>query len=470
VFALPIGAILDAYGPRLTSIIGCVLLALGSLIFSFGSSFPFDGYLTGFLLLAIGGPFIYIASFHLSNTFPKHSGLILSALTGAFDCSSALFLLFRLVHLRLGGLLSLKVLFRFYLLVPAVILVCQIFVMPARSYQTVRELLQRAQDASADRENRAEGNGSHPEGEVQRDRIILSKIYHHLQGGTGDLENIDGSRSLEMLNGQQETWGAMHMASARQQIRSRWFIFMTVFTVLQMLRLNYFISTISLQYEYLLHSRKLAAQLNHVFDILLPVGGIVATPFVGTFLDHARMSTVLSTMVLTATAIGILGCIPGSLFTAYSNISLFVLFRPLFYTVISDYAAKVFGFQTFGKVVGLIVCLAGIGNLLQTPLDILTFEAFGQDPIPVNVILTLTAFVAGCLLVTFVFRKTRRQGRCSRADATRDESQMPAANREGDSGDRDDDLQETDRLLPTHADDASADRSTYGAANSHTPD
>jgi uncharacterized membrane protein YqaE (UPF0057 family) len=360
------------------------------------------------------------------------------------------------------------VLFRLYLLVPAVILVYQIFIMPGRSYQTVRELLQHAQDASVDRENRSEENGSRLEGEVPRDQIILSKIYDHLQGGRGELEDVDGTRSLELLNEQQETWGTMHMASARQQIRSRWFIFMTAFTVLQMLRLNYFISTISLQYEYLFHSRKLAAQLNHVFDILLPLGGIVATPFVGTFLDHARMSTVLATMVLSATAIGIFGCIPGSLFAAYANVSLFVLFRPLFYTVISDYAAKVFGFQTFGKVVGLIVCLAGVGNLLQTPLDILTFEVFGRDPIPVNIILTLAAFVAGCLFVAYVIRKTRRQGRCGSIDATRDESRTATANYEGDSGDRNDDLHETDRLLPPHSDDASADRSTYGAASSRT--
>jgi MFS family permease len=75
VAALPIGAILDAYGPRVCGIIGSFLLAIGAVLFAFALQLPFDGYISGYFFLALGGPFVFISSFQLSNAFPKHSGL-----------------------------------------------------------------------------------------------------------------------------------------------------------------------------------------------------------------------------------------------------------------------------------------------------------------------------------------------------------------------------------------------------------
>ena len=98
VCALPVGTALDKYGPRICGITGSILLAIGALLFAFAAQLPFDGYIPGYLFLALGGPFIFISSFQLSNTFPEHSGLILALLTGAFDSSSAIFLLYRLLY------------------------------------------------------------------------------------------------------------------------------------------------------------------------------------------------------------------------------------------------------------------------------------------------------------------------------------------------------------------------------------
>ncbi|KAF4975470.1 hypothetical protein F66182_17557, partial [Fusarium sp. NRRL 66182] len=117
-------------------------------------------------------------------------------------------------------------------------------------------------------------------------------------------------------------WGAMHGASALQQIRSAWFILITVFTVLQMLRINYFVATVRSQYDYLLGSPELARQLNEFFDLALPVGGLIAIPFIGTVLDNASTAMVLFALVTTSTIIGILGCIPGSIGFGYANVIL----------------------------------------------------------------------------------------------------------------------------------------------------
>ncbi|KAJ6071121.1 hypothetical protein N7499_009135 [Penicillium canescens] len=153
VSALPVGTILDAYGPRVSGIIGGFCLAIGALLFGTAHKLPFDGYIPGYLFLALGGPFVFITSFHLSNTFPARSGLILSMLTGAFDASSALFLLFRLLNEHTDGFISVTNFFAVYLIVPVFIIIAQIFIMPANSYKTAGQLVQHAEAQVADETN-----------------------------------------------------------------------------------------------------------------------------------------------------------------------------------------------------------------------------------------------------------------------------------------------------------------------------
>ena len=85
VVALPVGTILDRFGPRVCGITGAISITIGALLFAFAKELPLDGYIPGYLFMALGGPFIFISSFQLSNTFPQYSGLILALLTGAFD-------------------------------------------------------------------------------------------------------------------------------------------------------------------------------------------------------------------------------------------------------------------------------------------------------------------------------------------------------------------------------------------------
>ncbi|KAJ5496228.1 hypothetical protein N7463_008215 [Penicillium fimorum] len=445
VSALPVGTILDAYGPRVSGIIGSICLAIGTVLFGTANKLPFDGYIPGYLLLALGGPFVFISSFHLSNTFPTRSGLILSMLTGAFDASSALFLLFRLLSEQTEGLISINNFFTAYLIVPVFIITAQIFIMPPTSYKTAGELVQQAEaqveDEIHDRIDDAVNDRSEGERQRMHRRLHRQSIVSHIQDllddGTGSVisgntidnsvfhASIDTSLDMNATRGshgtttphahthQQPTtpnpppggiWGALHGRSALYQLRTPWFGLITAFTVLMMLRINYFVATLRSQYTYIL-SPETAAQINTIFDILLPVGGLVSVPFIGTFLDKFQTRTVLFILVVSATTIGVLGCIPHQS-AAYGNIILFVLYRPLYYTAVSDYAAKVFGFATFGKVYGLIICLAGVGNFAQAGLDALTFRVWKGNPVPVNVGLTVLVAGVGSGLVGFVAYQT----------------------------------------------------------------
>lgn len=457
VSALPVGTILDAYGPRVSGIIGSIFLALGAAIFAMAKQLPFDGYIPGYLLLSLGGPFVFISSFQLSNTFPKRSGLILSMLTGAFDASSALFLIFRLLNESTNGLISTRTFFLTYLIVPVFIIAIQLTIMPSTSYKTAGELVQQASAQVVDELHDRVDDRIHDRNEGERQRNIrrehrqsivhqitdllddgtasvvsaagindsvfnsplrpaspLQELNTHTQRGQSPKPNINTKLQLQPqplppIQPNTHTsgvWGVLHGQSALSQLCTPWFILITAFTILMMLRINYFVATLRSQYTYLLHSRTLAASLNGTFDILLPLGGLISIPFIGTFLDKFTTRTVLSILVLTATAIGILGCIPDSLPAAYANIALFVLYRPFYYTAVSDYAAKVFGFQTFGKVYGLIICLAGVGNFAQAGLDAVTLKGFNGDPVPVNAVLTGLVGVVGVCLVGYVSWKT----------------------------------------------------------------
>jgi len=430
VCALPVGALLDRYGPRVSGITGSVLLAIGAVLLAFAAQLPFDGYVPGYLFLALGGPFVFISSFQLSNTFPNHSGLILALLTGAFDSSSAIFLFYRLIYTTSGGFFSLQKFFLAYLIVPAFILVVQVFLMPSRSYKTVGELVTDAgnpgNDADpADRGNRNEGQvASMLDQRRMRRESVVSEVTS-LLGNKGASKQQRQEEKKQVISG---VWGAQHGRSAFQQIKSPWFTLITLFTVVQMTRINYFVATIRTQYEYMLKDDRLAEQVNNVFDVALPVGGLISVPFIGLILDNTSTPFVLGLLVTIATTIGILGILPYT-WAAYANIGLFVLYRPFYYTAVSDYAAKVFGFHTFGKVYGLVICLAGILNFSQSALDSFTHRTFYSDPIPVNVILIVTALTVGVLLVGYVWHKSRSMARDCLEDEADDapEARIPNA-------------------------------------------
>jgi len=173
-----------------------------------------------------------------------------------------------------------------------------------------------------------------------------------------------------------------------------------------MTRINYFVATIRVQYEAIFGSIEKAVTLNNFFDLALPIGGIISIPFIGTILDRTSTVTVLISLVTCATAIGILGIVP-QMWAAYGNVCLFVLYRPFYYTAVSDYSAKVFGFRTFGTVYGTIICLSGIFNFSQSGLDFLFHKTFKGDPVPVNVLLLSAGAAVGVALVVFVWVKAR---------------------------------------------------------------
>ncbi|WPH03888.1 MFS general substrate transporter [Acrodontium crateriforme] len=414
VSALPVGTILDRYGPRVASIIGSCFLAIGSVLMACAFAIPeFDGYLLGNVALALGGTFIFVPSFSIANAFPKFSGIIVAIVTGAFDASAAVFLLYRLVYEETSGAFTPKKFFLIYLVVPIFIIIAQVILMTPDGYKTIPQLEEKldkvedvtrdvhaSDDELSDREVRR--RRSHRQGRRESKLRDLDKLL-----GDAEFRQERQTRDEERL-ATSGVWGALHGKSALEQMLSPWFYLLTILTCTIMVKMNWQIATISLQYEYMLGSELAARRINTFFDFALPIGGVAATPFIGLVLDNFSTANMLAILVFMISAVGVLSTVPFA-WAAYCNVALFVLLRPFYYSAMSDYATKVFGFATFGRVYGSIIFISGMVNLVQPAISAANHDLFNDNPIPINAILAVLSLTFGTALVIYVWVQTRRQ-------------------------------------------------------------
>ncbi|KAH7401187.1 major facilitator superfamily domain-containing protein [Pyrenochaeta sp. MPI-SDFR-AT-0127] len=407
VSALPVGTLLDRYGPKLCVYLGCFCLATGSILMSLAFQIAkFDGFTIGNFFLALGGTFIFLPSFQIANAFPKYGGSIVALVTGAFDASAAVFLFYRLAYEASDRAFKPQTFFLVYLAVPVAIGIAQFTLLPSENYKTAPQLEMKIHKAEDPLQDVHSSDDELPDDELWRRRKARSARRRQR---LSKLDELVGDQVTRKLREEQQehkleasgVWGALHNKSAKDQMLTPWFILLTLLTVLQMVRMNYFIATIREQYIYMLNSVDLATKINEFFDWALPLGGVISTPFLGALLDNVSTPGVLLILVVVITMIGIVGSIP-VLWAGYVNVILFVLLRPLYYSAMSDYATKVFGFATFGRVYGTIICFSGLVNLSQTGIDALTKGTFDGNPIPVNATLGVSAFVIGTALVTYV--------------------------------------------------------------------
>lgn len=415
VAALLVGNILDRKGPRVCGFIGSVCIALGALSLSGFLRFISDPYITGYVLMALGGPFVFISSFQLANSFPRYSGMILALLTGAFDTSSAVFLIYRLFYQNVTRL-PLHRFFLGYLVVPAFIFVCQLFIMPHESYKTlgsVQKLLIEGLDENGQLLEGDDGSNIIPD--IDERTSLLSANAAEL-GGNFQSTGLtrDGSRRKsvyeeyvenELTQKSGNVFGILDGEPVRKQLKSPFFILMCLFTTIQMIRINFFVATIRSQEQYLLGD-DLALHLNNIFDIALPLGGVVAIPFIGLILDNLKTVQVLVILLIVSLLIGIMGLV-GSFVLNLIGILMLVVYRPFYYTAVSDYSAKVFGFNTFGQVYGLLMCISGVFNYTQSYLDMYTKKYQHNNPTAVNLFLITNTIIWGAALISFILMESK---------------------------------------------------------------
>ena len=106
------GVVLDRFGPKVCGSVGCLFLAVGTLLFGFSTSgtrillqlfssgitldpTDLDGFVVGFGFIAFGGAGLHISMMHLSNLWPEAKLVIITCFNGSFAMSAYVFLIFR---------------------------------------------------------------------------------------------------------------------------------------------------------------------------------------------------------------------------------------------------------------------------------------------------------------------------------------------------------------------------------------
>ncbi|KAF3771116.1 MFS general substrate transporter [Cryphonectria parasitica EP155] len=432
------GYVLDHHGRRACYLLAAAILFLGSgcmsLAFYLGEESRvlawFDGYITGNLLLGLGGTFLFVSSYQLSNAFPRRAGLVVALVTGAFDASAAVFLFYRLAYEATQHRFRPAIFFlAFALTIPPLLCAAELTLMPRAAYSTRREYqaaLAAAQDPTQDERDSDDERFAHePAGALGRER---RRRADEREARMEALEAVAGNadeRAADMAaaRGRQEASGVHGILQQQQkqqkqqkqqatvvaaQMATPWFWLLLLMTATQMTRMNYFIATVRAQYRYMLSGDEDAAgAVNGLFDAALPVAGVLTTPFIGVLLNEMPVWATLAVLTVLTAVLGILNCVSGSLDAAYATVIMFVLYRPLYYSAVSDYATKVFGFATFGRIYGTVICASGAGQFIQPALDALTHGPLHNNPVPVNIVFGVTGTVLSAALTLFVYVKTR---------------------------------------------------------------
>lgn len=334
------GYSLDHFGRRACYIIAAAFLAIGSVLLGYAFAIPeFDGYLLGNIMLSIGGAFVFVPSFRLADAFPKYSGLIVAVITGAFDASSAVLLLYQLAWEATNGSFAPNQFFFAYITVPVILLIGEFTLMPRDAYLMASHMghsVEKAHDTTCDIHSFDQDidnlNGAC---RVRGNRAGCSLVkLDQVEVTVGYVEECEDRSEANEIQPTSGAWGVLHSLPAHRQMMTAWFILILLLTVIQMLKMNSFIATIGSQYTHLLRSAEDAEVISKFFGIALPLGGIVTTPFIGLLLNSLSVSAIIGVLTAFTALIGTLNCLP-FLWAGYSTVVLFVIFRPLYYSAMS---------------------------------------------------------------------------------------------------------------------------------------
>lgn len=129
---LLLGLVLDKFGPRYCSLLSIALIAIGCILFGISDRENLTLFVPALCLIALGGPGAQSSIIHLSNLFPDWKSTATAFITGSFQLSFIVFLVFD--QLWLIAKCSYRTLFIGYSIVCAINAVISIFLWPDTPY------------------------------------------------------------------------------------------------------------------------------------------------------------------------------------------------------------------------------------------------------------------------------------------------------------------------------------------------
>ena len=299
---LPLGLILDRFGPRVTSVIGSFLMIAGCTILALCDKNSETLPVAGYFLLGIAGPFIQMPCFQFSELFGARKASAMAYLIVCFELSTGVFWVFGELNSAFG--LERTQLFLGYLSVGVYCLITGLFFWPDLPYRCTLPPPQ---------PNERRKPGPQP---IKRD-------------------NIPALVDKPLLT----------------QICSVPFFYVACFFSMHNFRQGFLLATVGPQVELFFPDTALAESLKNSFNIILPLGFIpmmfcTASGFAGYVLNRPRLAFIVVTAM---------SQIYGLLLLCHNEwafIVLFVVFsiaRQFVFSTFFRFSANMFGYASFGR-------------------------------------------------------------------------------------------------------------------------
>lgn len=381
---LPNGFFYDHFGTMATRLLAIILYTTGTLLVALSNEALSLLLFPALSFIAVGGILFLMTNMQVGNLFDTHRSTIITIYNGAFDSSSVIFLIIKVLYER--GI-SLRSSFLFLLACNVIHLLRTVFLMPKSHipYPVPENYTYGMSCAKSNSYNVEEY-------EAERDQSL-------------NKGRCEDDEQLETPN----TPDNSEKVSLKSCVLSWFFLWHLVWLSVMQLRHYFFIGTLNPMLNRLAEQDPVAvSQYTNAFAFS-QLCGILCAPWNGLLMDRHRRrplapglsereadlrSSVLS-LLLTS-----LQCL---LFSICANVPLLplqyltfilqVLNRSFLYGGNAAFISIAFPAHHFGKLYGLVMSLSAVVSLLQYPCFALS-TVLGGDPFYVNIILTVLTLLA----------------------------------------------------------------------------
>ncbi|KAM9741239.1 solute carrier family 43 member 3b isoform 1-T7 [Menidia menidia] len=374
---LPSGFLFDRFGTTVTRLSGIFLYTMGTSMVAFSSSVFAYLLFPALSLLAVGGILFLITNMQVGNLFGSRRSTIITLYNGAFDSSSALFLIIKLLH---ESGVSLRASFLFLSTCSIIHVLRTFFLLPRKFIP-------------------------YPLPDDYTYGITCNKSD---TVSTEVVANGHATTAEEMLLNKNVP--VQKERSFRECLLSRFFGWHLLWLSVMQLRHYLFIGTLNPMLQRLTAGEStLVSQYTNAFAIT-QLCGVLCAPWNGLIMDRhkskprAAGETELevdlraSVLSLSLTA---LQCVLFSVCAStpylplqYLTFVLQVLNRSFLYGGNAAFISVAFPSCHFGKLYGLVMALSAVFSLLQYPCFALVKGALDGDPLYVNIGLTVLSLLA----------------------------------------------------------------------------
>ncbi|XP_028316256.1 solute carrier family 43 member 3b [Gouania willdenowi] len=373
---LPSGFLYDHYGTTVARLFSIFLYTFGLLMVAFSTPAIPNLLFPAMTFLAVGGILFLITNMQVGNLFGSHRSTVITLYNGAFDSSSALFLVIKLLH---ESGVSLRASFLFLSACGVIHLLRTFFLLPKKSIP-------------------------YPLPDQYTYGISCSKTKTRSLNGEG--ETVMDEAPLKDDNPVTEE------KSFRECFFSRFFLWHVCWLSVMQLRHYLFIGTLNPMLQRLTAGEpSLVSQYTNAFAVT-QLCGVLCAPWNGLIMDRHKakpraagvteQEADLQASVLSL-FLTVMQCVLFSVCAStpylplqYLTFILQVVNRSFLYGGNAAFISMAFPSCHFGKLYGLVMALSALFSLMQYPCFALVKGPLHGDPLYVNIgltLLTLLAFV-----------------------------------------------------------------------------